>query len=110
MFLPWPNAAGKQKPIQIHHAITSTGDLQPRRLRAFSGKVESGFPFENATNARKLEHIQFPWKLYVLLTPSDHHLRRLLPADRNKAKAMSFTIIHIVCAGILDRSIEMIRP
>jgi hypothetical protein len=34
--------------------------------RAFSGKVESGFPFENATNAGKLEHIQFPWKLNVL--------------------------------------------
>jgi len=54
MFLSWPNAAGKQKPIQIHHAITSTDDLQPRRLRAFSGKVESGFPFENATNAKEL--------------------------------------------------------
>jgi hypothetical protein len=34
--------------------------------RAFSGKVESGFPSENATNARKLEHIQFPTKLNVL--------------------------------------------
>jgi len=38
----------------------------PVGYRAFSGKVESGFPFENATNARKLEHIQFPKKLNVL--------------------------------------------
>jgi hypothetical protein len=35
-------------------------------IRAFSGKVESGFPSENATNANKLEHIQFPSKLNVL--------------------------------------------
>jgi hypothetical protein len=45
-------------------------------IRVFSGKVASGFPsrraatraaqrVENAANARKLEHIQFPWKLNV---------------------------------------------
>jgi hypothetical protein len=27
-------------------------------LRAFSGKVETGFPSENAINAKKLEHVQ----------------------------------------------------
>jgi hypothetical protein len=38
----------------------------PRPVRAFSGKVETGFPSENATNATEREHIQFPWKLNVL--------------------------------------------
>jgi hypothetical protein len=37
-----------------------------RGLRAFSGKVETGFPFENATNQNRLERIQFPWKLNAL--------------------------------------------
>jgi len=34
--------------------------------RAFSGKVETGFPSENAINAKKLEHVQFPLKLNML--------------------------------------------
>jgi hypothetical protein len=36
------------------------------RLGAFSGKVETGFPSENATNAEKLEHVPFPLKLNML--------------------------------------------
>jgi hypothetical protein len=31
--------------------------------RAFSGKVETSFPSENATNAKKPEHVQFLLKL-----------------------------------------------
>jgi hypothetical protein len=34
--------------------------------RAFSGKVATGFPSENAINAKKPEHVQFPLKLTML--------------------------------------------
>jgi hypothetical protein len=34
--------------------------------RAFSGKVETGFPVRKCDQRKKLEHIQFPWKLNVL--------------------------------------------
>jgi hypothetical protein len=54
-----------QKLIRASVACSHTA-WNDKHDRAFSGKVESGFPFENATNARKLEHIQFPWKLNVL--------------------------------------------
>jgi hypothetical protein len=30
------------------------------RIRAFSGKVDTGFPSENATNAKMLERFPFP--------------------------------------------------
>ncbi len=37
------------------------------RARAFSGKVETGFPSENATKPKKLECIEFPSSLNALL-------------------------------------------
>jgi hypothetical protein len=42
--------------------------LRPTDITAWSisGKVETGFPSENATNAEKLEHVQFPLKLNML--------------------------------------------
>jgi hypothetical protein len=46
----------------------TTGIRRPlyRTSRAFSGKVETGFPSENAINAKKLEQVQFPLKLNLL--------------------------------------------
>jgi hypothetical protein len=35
-------------------------------IRAFSGKVESGFPSENATNAKMLERFLFPVSVKAL--------------------------------------------
>src|ERR1700716_2961139 len=54
-------------------SLRSRAGMTPTRIkrenrcaRAFSGKVETGFPSENATNATEREHIQFPQKLNVL--------------------------------------------